>query len=48
VEGIGGDQGALQRRLGQFSEQGFDGRNFIALFLDGLLSVDFCRLQAID
>ena len=37
VEGVGGDQAARQRPLGEFPEQGLEGRNFIALFLDGFL-----------
>src|SRR5437899_1072380 len=37
VQGVGGDQTAFERRFGQFLEQGLNGRNFVALFLDGLL-----------
>jgi len=37
MEGIGGNHGALQRRLGQFVEQRFERRDFIALLRDGFL-----------
>jgi hypothetical protein len=37
VESIGGNHAAFQGRFGQLVEQRLDGRNLIALFLDGLL-----------